>query len=110
MVKFHANSLQFRLLIGTAIWIGIGIVVGGLLVSSLFRWNLLQGYHEELTVHLEELAALTAIDQSGQPYLLRRLSDPRFQPLDSGFYWQVERQGFRPVASPSLGGSRLDNQ
>lgn len=110
MVKFHANSLQFRLLIGTAIWIGIGIVVGGLLVSSLFRWNLLQGYHEELTVHLEELAALTAIDQSGQPYLLRRLSDPRFQPLDSGFYWQVERQGFRPVASPSLGGNRLDPQ
>lgn len=109
-MKLRPDSLRFRLLIGTLVWMVLGIVAGGLLVSSLFRWNLLQGYHEELEVHIEELAALTALDQSGQPYLLRRLSDPRYLPLDSGFYWQVDRTGFRTLASPSLGGNRLDPQ
>ena len=104
----RTDSLRFRLLIGTAVWIGLGILVGGLLVSSLFRWNLMQGYHEELAIHIEELAALTAIDPTGQPYLLRRLSDPRYLPPESGFYWQIDRAGKQTVASPSLGSNRFD--
>lgn len=109
-MKLRPNSLRFRLLIGTVAWIGLGIVAGGILVSSLFRWNVLQGYHDELEVHIDELAALTAVDQSGQPYMLRRLSDPRYLPAGSGFYWQVARDGYRTVASPSLGSHRLDSR
>lgn len=107
-MKLRTDSLRFRLLIGTVVWICLGAVVGGILVSSLFRWNLLQGYHEELEIHIDELLALTAVDQSGQPYMLRRLSDPRYLPAGSGFYWQVDRDGYRTVASPSLANHRLD--
>ncbi|MEQ1498833.1 MAG: HAMP domain-containing sensor histidine kinase [Novosphingobium sp.] len=89
-------------------WILIGVVAGGIMVSSLFRWNILQGYHDELEIHIDELAALTAVDAKGQPYILRRLSDPRYLPLDSGFYWQIAREGYSTVASPSLGENRFD--
>ncbi len=104
------DSLRFRFLVSTVIWIGLGIVAGGLLVSAVFRWNLINTYHDELKIHLEELAVLTALDPSGQPYLLRRLSDPRYLPENSGFYWQVDRQGFRTITSPSLGAKRLKGE
>lgn len=107
-MKVRPGSLRFRFLISTVVWIGLGIVVGGLLVSSLFRWNLLKGYHDELEVHIDELAALTSLDPTGQPFLLRRLSDPRYLPVGSGYYWQVDRDGFRTIASPSLGDKRFD--
>lgn len=106
-MKLASDSLRGRFLFGTVIWIGLGIVVGGLLVSAVFRWNVVAGYHDELNVHLDELAALTVLDSTGQPYLLRRLSDPRYLPRDSGYYWQVDREGFRTIASPSLGSLRL---
>jgi signal transduction histidine kinase len=109
-MRLRLDSLRSRFLISTVVWIGLGIVAGGLMVSSLFRWNLLQGYHEELEIHIEELAALTALDRTGQPYMLRRLSDPRYLPLGSGFYWQVDRAGFQTVRSPSLGHNTFDSQ
>jgi signal transduction histidine kinase len=102
-VKFPTDSLRFRFLVSTVVWIGLGIIVGGLLVSAVFRWNVIAGYHEEMQIHMEELAVLTRIDKAGQVYLIRRMSDPRFLPKDSGFYWQINRAGYRTARSPSLG-------
>ncbi len=61
-----------------------------------------EGFHEEMQVHIEELAALSRVDGAGQPYLIRRLSDPRFLISKSGFYWEVQREGFKPVKAPSI--------
>lgn len=108
-MTLRPDSLRFRFLISTVVWIGLGIVLAGILVSGVFRWNLVQGYHDELSVHLDELAALATLDPAGQPYMLRHMSDPRFLPRASGFYWEVEREGFRTIASPSLGTNRLSD-
>ncbi|MEQ1547043.1 MAG: HAMP domain-containing sensor histidine kinase [Chakrabartia sp.] len=81
----------------------MGLLLTGLLVSSLMRVYVTQGFHDELKIHIDELAALTTKDVSGQPYLLRQLSDPRYSVQGSGFYWEVRRDGFAPIRSPSLG-------
>lgn len=89
-------------MLGTVVLILLGLLLTGIMVSSLMRAYITQGFHDEMQVHIEELAALTIVDSNGQPRLLRRLSDPRFIPPNSGFYWKVERDGYETIRSPSL--------
>jgi hypothetical protein len=65
-------------------------------------------YHEELEVHVKELAGLTVVDENGSPRLTRPLSDPRYAVPLSGFYWQVTRPGFGTLKSPSMTRGALD--
>lgn len=106
-MKLPTDSLRFRYITSTIVWIAIGLVLTGLMVSALFRIYITQGFHDEMQVHIEELSALARVDGNGDPVLLRPLSDPRFVPYHSGFYWQVEREGHRAKLSPSLAGRRL---
>jgi signal transduction histidine kinase len=106
-MKLTRNSLAFRLLLSVILWIGIVTICTGMLVSGLFRWGLLETVHEEIREHLLELQGLTELEANGQPKLARGLSDPRYYPVGSGYYWQIERPGFRTLASHSLGDARL---
>jgi signal transduction histidine kinase len=99
---FRTRSLRARFVLGTVLLIAVSLVLAGIMVATLMRTYITDGFHEEMQIHIEELAALTAIDEKGQPYLKRRLSDPRFIPVNSGFYWEVERDGFTRIKSPSL--------
>lgn len=99
---FRTHSIRSRFVLGTVLLILVGLLLTGIMVSSLMRAYITQGFHDEMQVHIEELAALTVVDPQGQPKLLRRLSDPRFVPKDSGFYWKVERAGYQTIRSPSL--------
>ncbi len=104
------GSLQRRFVFTTSALVVTCLIAVGILVSSLFRANITAGFHDEMQIHIEELAALTALDQKGQPYLLRRLSDPRFVPVGTGFYWEVRRDGFLRLQSESLGGKDISGQ
>jgi signal transduction histidine kinase len=108
-MRFPSNSLRFRFLSSALIWISLGLILAGLIVSVLFRHNITDQFHDEMQVHISELAGLTDVDKQGQPFIHRRVSDPRFIPADSGFYWQIERRGFAPVKSPSLGARALSS-
>ncbi len=101
------KSLKFRFIASTFVWIAVGLVLTGLVVSALFRAYVTQGFHDELQVHVEELAALTRVDARGDPVMLRQLSDPRYLPGGSGYYWQIERDGHPTLRSPSLAGRPL---
>ncbi len=101
------NSLRFRFIISTLALIAVGLILTGFTMSRLMRLYIEQGFHEEMQIHIEELAALTTTDSKGQPKLLRRLSDPRFLIPKSGFYWEVRRDGFEPLKSPALIGGDL---
>jgi signal transduction histidine kinase len=96
------NSLRLRFISSTFILIVVGLILTGVTVSTLMRLYIEQGFHEEMQIHIEELAALTSTDEQGQPKLLRRLSDPRFLVAKSGFYWEVRRKGFAPIKSPAI--------
>lgn len=106
-MKLSRNSLAFRLLASVILWIGVVTICTGLLVSNLFRWQLIETVHDEIREHILELPGLVKVDETGQPVLARDLSDPRYYPISSGYYWQIERPGFRPLTSHSLGSARL---
>jgi signal transduction histidine kinase len=107
---FRTSSLRGRFILGTILLISVGLLLTGVLVSSLMHTYINEGFHEEMQIHIEELAALAAVDKDGQPYLMRRLSDPRFIPANSGFYWEIERDGFASIKSPSLGSDELSGK
>jgi signal transduction histidine kinase len=101
-MRLEHGSLRTRFILATMLSTIVGLIVIGTLMAAIIRNYIVEGFHEEMEVHIEELSALTATDKSGQPYLLRRLSDPRFIPKNSGMYWEVVRDGFVTLRSPSL--------
>ncbi len=101
------KSFRARLIVGSVVWILGGVALSGLALSELFREHVTEQFDGELHGHAEELAALAAVGADGRPFLHRRLSDPRFLPPGSGFYWQIERRGAAPVLSGSLAGHPL---
>lgn len=96
-----------RLILGAVIWITAGLAVSGWVLSELFRAHVTEQFDEELHGHAAELAVLAAVDSTGQPFLHRRLSDPRFLPEGSGFYWRLAAPDGRAVSSASLGSRPL---
>lgn len=107
-MNIRLNSLRNRFLIAILLWVALGI--GAIWFSSvrLFSIHVEAQYHEELEVHVKELAELTILDEKGRPQLTRPLSDPRYAVPLSGFYWQVTRPGFGMLKSPSMTRGALD--
>ncbi|WP_395443738.1 hypothetical protein [Caulobacter sp. UC70_42] len=101
------TSFRTRLIVGAALWIIAGLTVSGFLLSELFKAHVTQQFDDELHGHAAELAVLVGVAPDGKLFLHRRLSDPRFLPKDSGFYWRVEAPGGQAIASPSLAGRTL---
>jgi len=101
------TSFRTRLIVGAAVWIIAGLAVSGFLLSELFKAHVTQQFDDELHGHAAELAALIELTPGGKLVLHRRLSDPRFLPRNSGFYWRVEAQSGQAITSPSLAGRAL---
>lgn len=99
-------SLRRRLIMVGSIWIVTGTVVGGLLLSAIFRELVTQQFTDELHVHLEELQRLAEISATGA-ILQRDLSDPRYDVPDSGFYWEIQQNRSTIARSKSLAGPAL---
>ena len=104
------NSLRLRFLFAAFLWVTIATIVAGFVISGLYRAHLTAKFHNELEIHLIELVRLTDTDVDGNPMLDRPLSDPRFQQVGSGFYWQIERTGYTPVTSMALSGNLMNSQ
>lgn len=109
-MKLHITpaSLRLRFLLSVLLWVVLG--TGGIWYSAtrVFQAHVEQGYHEELAVHVRELARLTRIGPDGAPALIRPLSDPRYDEPLSGFYWQVGAPGHPSLKSASMVRGALD--
>jgi signal transduction histidine kinase len=103
-MSMHLNwrSFRVRLIVGAVVWITGGVAVSGYALSELFRVHVTEQFDGELHGHVAELAGLAAVNSQGTPYMVRRLSDPRFLPKDSGFYWQIVAADGSTAMSPSL--------
>ena len=97
-----------RLVASILIWIALGISGIWYSATRLFEKHVELQYHEELEVHIKELAGLAREAPSGRPYLDRPLSDPRYQVPLSGFYWQITVGGQPPLRSQSMAKGTLD--
>jgi signal transduction histidine kinase len=104
------TSLRLRFLFAALVWVSIATVVAGFFIAGVYRAHLTQNFHDELDIHLVELLRLTDTNAAGNPVLNRPLSDPRFEDPGSGFYYQIERDGFTPVTSPTLNGKALEGR
>ena len=108
MHKWQLGSLRMRFLLALGLWVALGI--GGIWYSAtaLFAKHVAEQYHEELDVHIRELAGLVHVTPDGTVRLVRPLSDPRYLVPLSGFYWQVSADGGNELRSPSMTRGRLD--
>ncbi|MEQ9144381.1 MAG: ATP-binding protein [Parvibaculaceae bacterium] len=87
------DSLAFRLTAAAGLWLAIVLIAGGIGLASLFRQSVEASFDENLDVILESLIATVEVGDDGQLSLSRPLSDPRFQRVYSGWYWQVRVAG-----------------
>lgn len=101
------TSFRTRLILGAVVWIIAGLALSGFVLSELFKAHVTQQFDDELHGHAAELAVLVGVSPNGELFLHRRLSDPRFLPKDSGFYWRVEAENGASIGSPSLAGRPL---
>lgn len=101
-----AGSLTARLALLTALWVAIGLLVAWFHVSGLVVRQIEQTFNARLTGLLDAVVAAADVDASGQPRLLRPISEPRFDQPFSGAYWQIET-GSRLATSRSLWDQRL---
>lgn len=100
------RSLKNRLIGAATIWIAIGMITAGFILSAIFKQHVTEQFWDELYVHLDELQRLTETDETGA-HLQRNLSDPRYEVALSGFYWEIQKSGSILARSPSLQGLEL---
>lgn len=96
------KSLRARLLTAALLWIAIGSAAGFWTLSSVFKTYATEQFYAELDEHVRELERLTKIEPDGDAKLASTFSDPRFDEMRSGFYWEVKEDEETILRSPSL--------
>src|SRR6185437_946415 len=84
------NSLTFRLIAGAAVWSVLCLVIGGLVLSGIFRGAVQENLDDQLTFDFDGLIAAAEVDAPEHVTLQGRFADPRFERVFSGWYWQIE--------------------
>ncbi|MBV9571423.1 MAG: hypothetical protein JO056_09305 [Alphaproteobacteria bacterium] len=83
------DSLSGRLIAAAAVWTLLALVAGGLLLSGIFRASVESDFDSRLQFDLDGLIAAAEPDSNGRVSLRERFSDPRFERVYSGWYWQI---------------------
>lgn len=104
------GSLRLRFLLAICIWVVLGVSAIWFSAVGIFSAHVEQSYHEELEVHVRELARLAEFDEDGRIALTRPLSDPRYEVPLSGFYWQISADDRDPLRSRSMTRGSLDER
>ena len=105
-----SGSLRLRFVLAIGLWVLLGIAGIWFTANRVFTRHIELAYHEELEVHVRELARLAELDEAGAPFLLRPLSDPRYEEPLSGFYWEVAVHGHPPLKSESMTRGELEQR
>jgi hypothetical protein len=83
------NSLSARLIAAAAIWTIVGLVVGGVALSSIFRASVEDNFDSTIETDLDGLIAATDADRNGEINLEQGFVMSRYQRVYSGWYWQI---------------------
>ena len=102
------NTLAFRIITLSGIWIFIALAFTGALLVRSHREHIAQHYDAHVQLHLEELTGASEYEENGRFKLAFQPSDPRYRDLGSGWYWEVKQAGKTLKRSPSLGEGSLD--
>lgn len=85
----RTNSLAFRLIAIAAGWSLLGLAVGGLFLSSIFRGSVERSFDTRLLSDLEGVIAVAELDCAGTVAMPKPLIAERFMNPFSGWYWQI---------------------
>ncbi|HEY2069843.1 MAG TPA: HAMP domain-containing sensor histidine kinase [Rhizomicrobium sp.] len=91
--SFRLDSLQARLIAAAAVWTLLGLIVGGFLLSGVFRASVQSNFDARMRFDLDGMIAAAEPDKSGNVSLQGRFADPRFERAFSGWYWQIVPYG-----------------
>jgi hypothetical protein len=107
-MPWNKLSLLSRLTATLAIWVVAGFVAGYFILSAVFAIYVDKQFYEELKIHVNELRRLTVENGTDDLKLAGAFSDPRYDDVDSGYYWQVRINSDVALYSPSLAGRSLE--
>jgi signal transduction histidine kinase len=71
------------------VWTVLGLVIGGLVLSGIFRASVQGDFDSRLKFDLDGLIAAAEPNAEGLVSLHERFSDPRFERVYSGWYWEI---------------------
>lgn len=104
------NSLSARLIAAAAVWTVIGLVVGGFVLADIFRSSVESDFDARLRFDLDGMIAAAEPGPAGQVSLQGRFTDPRFERVYSGWYWQISPdQKDAPVSDTQISRSLWDH-
>ena len=83
------NSVAARLIAAAAVWTVIGLVLGGFALSGVFRSSVESDFDARLKFDLDGMISAAEPGPAGQVSLQGRFTDPRFERVYSGWYWQI---------------------
>lgn len=83
------QSLQARLFLGASAWSGVALIITWLFLSYLVRGQLEAQVHHRLEIDMGQLLAHVSDHTDGQIKPVKELSDPLYQRVYSGHYWQI---------------------
>jgi len=95
------ESLRVRLFVAAIAWLVASLTAGYFAFSYIFRTQVEAQFDEELEVHAEEIERITRFNRQGAAVQRLPFSDPRYEDLDSGFYWEVEGRSWLHRETPS---------
>ena len=101
------NSLSFRIIASSGIWIILALVIAAVLLVQSYQEHIARHFDEHVGMHLEELVEAAGFSADGAFSLSAYPSDPRFHSLHSGWYWEVFQAGKSLLRSTSLGDHSL---
>jgi len=87
--RLRFDSLAARLIASAAVWTMLGLIVGGFLLSGVFSASLQSEFDARLKFDLDGMIAAAEPDPTGGVSLQGRFTDPRFERIYSGWYWQI---------------------
>ncbi|WP_043363625.1 sensor histidine kinase [Belnapia sp. F-4-1] len=101
------RSLTLRLAALSALWVALGLVVGGWLILGISSDQVLRAFDARVLGLLDRVAGAAARGSDGRPRLERPVSDPDLEQPFAGAYWQITVPGGGRAASRSLWDAHL---
>lgn len=97
------KTLAFRITAFSSIWIVLALAFTATILVINHRDHTEHHYDQHVHMHMEELTGAAGFSADGSFRLAFYPSDPRYQDLYSGWYWEVKQAGKTLARSPSLG-------
>ena len=101
------NSLAGRLIAVAAVWTALGLVIGGLVLSDVFRSSVESDFDARLILYLDGMIAAAEPNALGEVAMRDRFGDARFERVYSGWYWQITAIGSKEGGDPKNAGELI---